>query len=170
MRNWKIFVYAGFFLALAVMFQGLRLIFPMVPGPVQMFLVGSLVNMCLVLAVWVTRSSWAGLIGIFLPLVAFFQGALPVVLMVPVIGAGNVLYAVLANRLQDSRLLWLVPCVKTAVLYIGACIVIQVLVLPAKAAAVLAFMMSWPQIVTGLLGIGFAKLLRRRVQGLSANV
>ncbi len=162
--KWKVFVYAGFFLALAVIFQGIRFVFPMIPGPVNIFLIGSLVNMCLMLAVWTTESYWAAIIGMFLPVIAFFQGMLPVVLMIPVVGFGNALYAILGKRMQRNRLLWCVPFVKAAVLYIGTCAVTLLLVLPERIAAMLSFLMSWPQIITGFAGIVLARTILRRIK------
>ncbi len=164
-RDWKIFVYMAFFLALAVLFQSIRLFFPMLPGPVNLFLIGSLVNMTLVLAVWVTDSYWAAGIGLFLPVVAFFQGHLPIALMIPVVGIGNLIFAAWTLRWRSNWLLWLAPFLKAAWLYAATLAVIEFFALLAKVGGVLSFMMSWPQIVTGLIGIWGAKLLARRLSG-----
>ena len=96
-RNWEIYIYAAFFLAIAVLLQSLRLLMPMIPGPVNMFLIGSLVNMTLVMAVVYTGKVQLAALGLLLPCIAFFQGALPLVLMIPVVGIGNLPQAVLAD-------------------------------------------------------------------------
>ena len=44
----------------------------------------------------------------------------------------------------------------------GTRLVLHLLAVPAPLAAVLGFMMSWPQLVTGVLGLLLARLLARR--------
>ena len=56
------------------------------------------------------------------------------------------------------------PFLKGALLYGGALLVIRLLALPDRAACLLAFMMGWPQLVTGALGILLARLLTGRLQ------
>ena len=91
--SWKTYIYAAFFLAFALLLQSLRLIFPMVPPPVTMFVIGSLINMILILSILVTKNPWIAAIGLILPFTAFLQGQLPIVLMVPVVAIGNTIYA-----------------------------------------------------------------------------
>ena len=162
--NWHFYVYLAFFLALGLVFQGLRFVLPMLPPPVELFLVGTLVNMVLVLAVAVTQRGAAAVIGLVLPLTAFFQGHLAVFPMVPVIGLGNMLFAWLAGRFLSHCLVWGIPVLKMGVLYGGALLVARLAALPPKAAAMLGFMMGWPQLVTGLAGILLARLLVARLQ------
>ena len=145
-------------LAIALLFQSIRLLMPMIPGPVNMFLIGSLLNAVMVLAAWHTGSRWAAVIGLLLPVGAFLQGQLPLVLMLPVVAAGNVIY-MLGAHWQHSRAVYLTPVIKAIVLYAGTVAVIRLVDLPPQVAAVLLFMMSWPQLVTGTLGI----ILARRI-------
>ena len=146
-------------LAIALLFQSIRLLMPMIPGPVNMFLIGSLLNAVMVLAAWHTGSRWAAVIGLLLPVGAFLQGQLPLVLMLPVVAAGNVIYMLVAAHWQHSRAVYLTPVIKAIVLYAGTVAVIRLVDLPPQVAAVLLFMMSWPQLVTGTLGI----ILARRI-------
>lgn len=159
MPKWKIYVDAGFLLALALIFQSIRLIFPMVPKEVSMFLIGSLVNMCLLLAVWRTQSYRAALIALVLPTVAFLQGQLPLIFMIPVVALGTWVYAVWGLKFQHSKLLWFAPLLKMAILLGGTLLVLQCFSLPPAAAKVLTLMMSWPQLITGVLGLVLAKQL-----------
>ena len=161
---WKSYVYAALFLAIAIVVQSLRLIFPMIPGPVNMFLIGSLVNAILVAAVCVTQRGWTAAIGLFLPLVAFLQGHLPAAPLIPVVGIGNALFAFLVWRLWSRRVVWLAAFFKAGFLYGGTLLVISLLGLPDKLAVLLSFMMGWPQIVTGCLGIFIARLLLLRIR------
>ena len=150
-------------LALAFLLQSLRLLMPMIPGPVNMFLIGSLLNMVMAFAIWRTRTRWAAIIGVLLPIGAFFQGQLPVAPMVPVVAAGNAVFTLAAFALGPRLRAFLAPLFKAAVLFIGTQLVLQMLDLPAPMANVLTFMMSWPQIVTGCLGILLGRALLKRL-------
>ena len=162
-KTWKIYIYAAFFWAIAVLLQSLRLLVPMIPGPVNMFLIGSLVNMTLVLAVVYTGKLPLAALGLLLPFIAFLQGALPVAFMIPVVGAGNLLYAVLVFWLWNKPWVFIAAVFKAAALTGGMLLVSLLVQLPEKMATALAFMMGWPQIVTGVLGILLAKYMLRRL-------
>ena len=144
-RSW---LHLALFLALAVLLQGLRLFLPMIPGPVQMFFIGSLLNAVMAAAVWETRTRWALVIGAALPVGAFLQGQLP---LLP-----------LAVSCLPGRAVFAAPALKAALLYAGTQLVLRLLAVPAPLTAVLGFMMSWPQLVTGVLGLLLARLLARR--------
>ena len=148
----RVWIKLAMFLAVALVFQSIRLIMPMIPGPVNMFLIGSLLNTVMVLSIWCTNSRWTGIIGIILPLGAFMQGQLPVVLMIPV-----AVYILLSGRWQQSRLLYLSPFAKALILYAGTLSVLHIIDLPAPVSGMILLMMSWPQIITGTIGLLLAK-------------
>lgn len=84
-------------IAVAVILQSLRLLFP-VPPQVSMFLIGSLVNMCLVLAVR-TINVRAGLItATVVPVFAWLEGMLPFLPFVFPVAAGNTAFVFLVGR------------------------------------------------------------------------
>lgn len=152
----KVWIKLAMFLAVALVFQSIRLIMPMIPGPVNMFLIGSLLNTVMVLSIWCTNSRWAGIIGVLLPLGAFMQGQLPVVLMIPVVALGNAVYILLAGKFKQSKLAYVSPLVKAVLLYGGTWLVVNTIGLPAPVNSMILFMMSWPQIVTGAIGLFLA--------------
>ena len=152
----KVWIKLAMFLAVAFVFQSIRLIMPIIPGPVNMFLIGSLLNTVMVLSIWCTGSPWAAVIGILLPLGAFMQGQLPVVLMIPVVALGNAIYILLAGKFKQSKLVYISPLVKAALLYGGTWLVVNTIGLPAQVSGMILFMMSWPQIVTGAIGLFLA--------------
>lgn len=160
----KVWIKLAMFLAVALVFQSIRLIIPMIPGPVNMFLIGSLLNTVMVLSIWCTGSRWAGSIGVLLPLGAFMQGQLPVVLMIPVVGVGNAIYILLAGKWHESRLVYLAPLVKALVLYAGTLLAVRIVDLPVPVSGMILFMMSWPQIVTGTIGLLVAKRVYRYLE------
>lgn len=152
----KVWIKLAMFLAVALVFQSIRLIMPMIPGPVNMFLIGSLLNTVMVLSIWCTDSPWAAVIGILLPLGAFMQGQLPVVLMIPVVALGNAVYILLVGKFKRSKLVYASPLVKAVLLYGGTWLVVNTIGLPAPVSDMILFMMSWPQIVTGAIGLFLA--------------
>ena len=158
-RTWTVL---AMFLAIALLVQSIRLVIPMIPGPVNMFLIGSLLNAIMVLGIWHTGSRWAVVIGGVLPWAAFLQGQLPIVWMIPVVAGGNMMYTLWTGIFRHNGLLYLAPVVKMAILYAGTLVVLHGIELPAAMIAVLLFMMSWPQLVTGMVGILLAKKMSRR--------
>ena len=150
------------FLAIAFLLQSLRLLIPMIPGPVNLFFIGSLLNMVMALAIWRTQTRWAAVIGLLLPIGAFFQGQLPIALMIPVVAVGNAVFTLTTGALGSGRRAYLAPLLKAAVLFVGTQFILRIFDLPAPLANALTFMMSWPQIVTGCLGIFFAKTILKR--------
>ena len=159
----KLLIELAMFLAIAFLLQSLRLLLPMIPGPVNIFFVGSLLNMVMALAIWRTQTRWAAVIGLLLPIGAFFQGQLPIALMMPVVAIGNAVFTLATGALGSDRRAYLAPFLKAAVLFVGTQLVLRIFDLPVPMAKMLTFMMSWPQIVTGCLGILLAQILLLRL-------
>ena len=159
----KIWVELSLFLAVALLLQNARLLFPLLPAPANQFLIGSLLHLVMALSIFRTKSPWAAAVGVLLPISAFLSGYLLVAAMIPVIAAGNVVYILLVGRWQKSSLIFLVPVLKALLLFTGAQGVIYFLSLPPPLAGMLSFMMSWPQIVTGTAGILAARSLSARL-------
>lgn len=159
----KIWVELSLFLAVALLLQNARLLFPLLPAPANQFLIGGLLHRVMALSIFRTKSPWAAAVGVLLPISAFLSGYLLVAAMIPVIAAGNVVYILLVGRWQKSSLIFLVPVLKALLLFTGAQGVIYFLSLPPPLAGMLSFMMSWPQIVTGTAGILAARSLSARL-------
>ena len=158
-----IWVELSLFLAVALLLQNARLLFPLLPAPANQFLIGGLLHLVMALSIFRTKSPWAAAVGVLLPISAFLSGYLLVAAMIPVIAAGNVVYILLVGRWQKSSLIFLVPVLKALLLFTGAQGVIYFLSLPPPLAGMLSFMMSWPQIVTGTAGILAARSLSARL-------
>lgn len=161
--RWKVSVRLASFLALALVLQSIRLVVPL-PGPVNMFFIGSLLNAVMILSIWQTRSYRACIIGLILPMGAFLQGQLPLVFLIPVIGLGNACFMAWVYRFRRSRAaLFAGPLVKAGILYGGTNIVLAIVALPDVVGQTLSLMMSWPQVVTGCVGIVLAGIVWRRL-------
>ena len=84
-NNW---VRGAMLLAVGLVLQALRLVIPM-PPMWTVFVVGTLVNMVLVLAAR-TVGLWPSvMIAVLLPVMAYFQGQLPLPFLIPVVAGGN---------------------------------------------------------------------------------
>ncbi len=84
------------------------------------------------------------------------QGQLPVVLMIPVVALGNAVYILMAGKFKQSKLVYVSPLVKAVLLYVGTWLVVNTIGMPAPVSGMILFMMSWPQIVTGAIGLFLA--------------
>jgi len=144
-------------LAVTVLLQSLRLFLP-VPSLVDQYVIGSLVNLCLIVAAVLIGIEGGLIVAILTPVIAFLQNALPNPVMVPFVALGNativVLVAVLYRKNKYAALAAGALC-KFLVLYVT---VVHVAIplfmpntpLPAKELMTLKF--SWPQLITASIG------------------
>ena len=78
-------------LAITLLSQSLRLWVPL-PMMTSMFIIGSLVGTCMILATW-KYGLWAGIsIAVVAPVVAFLQGMLKLIPLLPVVALGSILF------------------------------------------------------------------------------
>ena len=98
----------GLLLAVALLAQSLRLIFPFIPNQVSMFLIGSITSATFVLATW--RYGWKNglVIAWIAPVVAHLQGMLPLPPFILITALGTTAYVFVAHWLQHKPKLLLV--------------------------------------------------------------
>ena len=162
-NNKNILTRSALLFALAVVFQGLRLVIPIAP-PMSMFLIGTLVNMTLILSVRYVGLSLTIVMGCLLPVIAFMQGQLAIILLIPLVAIGNVIMVVLAYYLWQRKIfLWIIPVAKMLVLYMGAVSIIKVLGLPEQISRMVLFVMSWPQLITASIGLVLAIYMEKKI-------
>lgn len=89
----------GFILAVTLILQGLRLVIP-IPPQVSMFVVGSLVNACLLVAVLLIGRRAGLVVAGCTPVFAWLEGMLPFFPFVFPVGLGNCFYVWTAWRWQ----------------------------------------------------------------------
>lgn len=160
-------------LALTVLFQSLRVIFP-IPANISQFLIGSLVNLALIAAAVVVGLKGGLAIAVAAPVIAFIQGFTPFPVLVPFIAAGNlVLVAAVALLYEKQPVLSIAlgAVIKFIVLYIGIVQVALPFLIPnikPPQAAALSASFSWPQLVTaaigGVVALAVLPLLKRAVK------
>lgn len=159
--NTRIITGTGLLLALALLSQSLRLIIPL-PNMVSMFLIGSLVGLCMLVAAM--RYGLASGLGIAwaTPVIAFMQAMLPFAPFVPLVALGNTVFVILGYLLKNQSV-WLQALVcsvaKCVVLYCSFALLSVGFAVPYPIGRAVLFMMSWPQIVTGTLAVVGARFL-----------
>lgn len=152
-------------LALMVVFQSIRLVIP-VPPVLSMFVIGSAVNACLLLAVEMIHWQAAFVLAAAAPIIAAWQQVLPSPVFIIPVAAANLIYVLLyAMLLKTNR--WLAvggaALAKVLGLYVMISLALEFAQLPAKLVAVLNMMFSYPQFITGVLGGIFCYLLTRKL-------
>jgi len=157
---------AALLLTLALLFQSLRFVIP-VPPMLSNFLIGSLINACLLVA-----AEWVGvgptLTIIFLvPIVAYFQQVLPLPIFIIPVALGNAIYIglfLMGRRVQFWLNLSIAAASKAVFMYVAFCWLLTLIEIPTRIATGLLFIMSWPQFVTGIIGGILANIIKKRLK------
>jgi len=144
---------AALLLAIMLIFQSIRLFVP-VPPFVSMFVIGSAVNACLLLAV--EQESWrlALVLAVIAPVIAYLQQVLPLPIFILPVAAANSAYVLgyyLGNRFTGY---W--PAIGIAAVAKAAALFV---------ATALSMMLGWPQLITGLGGGIFGYVILKRLAG-----
>ena len=154
----KKLVLGGLLVAIAVILQASRLILPLTPL-LTTFIIGTLVNMMLVLCVRLNGFASAVILSILLPIFAYVQGQLVLPMLIPVVALGNILFTYCVKSFEQGVLTYLVPpAVKAVSMCASAYVVIAFLGIESVAMQKgILFAMSVPQLVTGFAGVLCAK-------------
>lgn len=162
----KVVTRAALLLALTLLFQSLRFLIP-IPPLLSTFIIGSLVNSVLLIAAEKVGLWPALMIAAVAPVVAYFQQLLLLPVFILPVALGNAMYICLfLASLRWGR----VPAVtlgaigKAGILYGTFVWLFTFIAVPPKLAAGIVFAMSWPQLITGVLGGLLASLITRRIR------
>jgi hypothetical protein len=165
MSNNRIITRTALLLALTLLFQSLRLFIP-IPPFLSSFIIGSLVNACLLVAAE-KAGLWSGLfIAVLAPIVAYFQMMLPIPVFIIPVALGNAAYICLflsAGRRGRLPGIVLATMGKAGLLYAAFTWLLTFIAIPAQLASGIMLAMSWPQIVTGILGGLLACIIVKRI-------
>lgn len=157
----------GLLLALTLVFQSLRFLIPLPPW-MSTFLIGSLVNAALLVALQALGMRSALLIACVTPVVAWLQQLLPLPVFILPVAVGNSLYIWLFFRLRRAGPEWLAvgsaALGKAAFFFLAFRGLLSMLELPPALSAAILFVMGWPQLVTGLIGGFIAIYAWRRLE------
>lgn len=168
MRTQQRLTRAALLLAIMLIFQSIRLFVP-VPPFISMFVIGSAVNACLLLAV--EQASWrlALILAVIAPVIAYLQQVLPLPIFILPVAAANSAYVLgyyWGNRFIGYwAAVGIAAVAKAAAMFAMVTWVIQWVELPIKVAAALSAMLGWPQLVTGLGGGIIGYIILKRLAG-----
>jgi riboflavin transporter FmnP len=166
-KHLRLIVQTALLIAITIVFQQLRLLIgSTLPSTI---IIGSLVNLCLIVAA--ATVGWRGsiFVAVLSPVVAFAQGHLALPLLIPFVAAGNFVIAVvfeLVERHKNTQpRLWtgavVAAVAKFALLYVLIVLLFVPVLLPnlglpekqvGAMTAALSVTFSWPQLVTALIG------------------
>lgn len=136
-------------------------------GPVNIFIIGTLVNALLLISVEYCGLGGAITIACAVPLTAMFSGAPIPFPFIPFIGIGNTLYVFLFY-IVGKRISGIIlgAFSKFLFLYASVFLFLHISTVESKTAGILYFLFSWPQLVTacagGLIYIPAIHILKRR--------
>ena len=158
---------AALLLTLALLFQSLRFLIPL-PPMLSTFLIGSLINACLLIAAeWVGEGA-ALIIAFLVPIAAYFQQVLPLPIFIIPVALGNAIYVKVFLMGKKRLHFWLnlgaAAAGKTIFMYAAFSWLLTLVFLPAKITAGLLFIMSWPQFVTGIIGGILTNIIKKRLK------
>jgi hypothetical protein len=146
-------------LALTVVFQSLRVLLPFIPVNISQYIIGSLVNLCLIVAAVVVGIKSGLVIAVVAPIIALVQGFTPFPVLAVPIALGNLVLVIAAALLYKRNTLLAFAAgavLKFLTLYVGVIMIVVPFFLPkdapAKMTAALSVQFSWPQLVTACIG------------------
>ena len=153
--NTRFITMTGMLLALTIVFQviGRFFITPLM-GPNNNFVVGPLVNACLLIATASVGLLGGTIIAILAPFGALITGAGVPPLFVPFIAIGNFLIVFCFHLLKRNRIAGLIvgSIIKFAFLFAAINVFVSLMELPTKKANLFVFAFGWPQLVTAIIG------------------
>ncbi|MCX8130009.1 MAG: ECF transporter S component [Clostridia bacterium] len=147
-------------LALAIVFQMLGRYIPL--GPNSQFVVGPLINACLMVAAAMVGLSGGGIVALLSPFGAILTGAAIPLPFAPFVALGNFLLVLLFFLfMYRSKILGLTlgALAKSVWLFAAIKIFVWAMDMKGKKAEMLLWSFSWPQAITALVGGVLALLL-----------
>lgn len=147
-------VRAALLLALMIVFQSLRLFVPLPPF-ISMFLVGSIINACLLLTIEFSTLRAGVIIACLAPVIAFMQQALPLPIFILPVALTNVCYLTSYKALAEKNYIAAIvtaSIVRMLTLYLASSAIFAVFKFQSELENILRIAMSWPQLITGILG------------------
>ena len=157
-KSAKFITRTGILLALTILFQSLRVLIPFMPANISQYVVGSLVNLSLIVAAVMVGIKGGLVIAAVAPVIAFLQGFTPSPVLVVPIALGNIVLVAAAALLHDKNPVLAFSSgavLKFLTLYISVVHIALPFFMPNapdKMRALLSVQFSWPQLVTAAIG------------------
>lgn len=150
--NVKLITRTAILLALTILFQTLGRFIPL--GPYNQFVVGPLVNACLLVATS-AAGIWAGTaVALISPFGAILTGAAIPLPFAPFVAVGNFMLVLFFFIIKNNKIAGIAAgaIAKFGFLLASINFFIWMMKIPAKKAGVMLFAFGWPQLVTAIIG------------------
>lgn len=167
--NYQMLTRTAMLLALTLLFQSLRMVIP-IPLFLSVFIIGTLVNACLLIASQIVGVKSGVAIAALAPVVAWFQQLLALPIFIIPVGFGNIIYIMIFQVLIKKGpvlALSIAAIAKAATLYLSFMWLLALLDIPSSITTGIMLVMSWPQVVTAFLGGIMAIVLLKRLRMIS---
>ena len=162
MTDTRIVAQGALLLAVALCVQSLRFLLPL-PPLLSMFIIGTGINLMLLLLAHRVGLKGAVLASVALPVTAFFEGQLPLFVFCPAIAVANIIFVMVASRYHRQARIWLAPLCKAGALYLMSRGIVSVADLPLGMTHTILFMMGFGQLVTATVAIFLEKKIENRI-------
>jgi hypothetical protein len=150
--NTKTITRTAILLALTILFQTLGRFIPL--GQASQFIVGPLVNACLLVAAAYVGLGGGAVVAVLSPFGAILTGAIIPLPLAPIIAIGNFILVLLFVLFKKKQILGIASgaVLKFLFLWGSVSLFVNLMNVPAKKAALLVTMFSWPQLITAVIG------------------
>ncbi len=155
---------AAVLLAIAVLIQQLRIFIPL-PPIMGIAIIGTIVNLVLVLAARTIPLRLALGITLLLPMLAYVQGHLFLLVQIPAVFLGNASYVLLSKKLGENIFLWLAPLVKAVIIALGVFWGAAFFGVGEQVGKQFVLVTFGTQFITGLLGLWLGKIIIVSLEG-----
>lgn len=162
MTDTRIVAQGALLLSVALCIQSLRFILPLPPF-VSMIIIGTGVNLMLLLLAHRVSLKGAVITSVALPVTACLQGQLPLFVFCPAIAVANIIFAVVASRYHREVRIWLAPFCKAGALYLMSWGIVLVAELPPAMTHTILFMMGLGQLITATIALFLEKKIENRI-------
>lgn len=162
MNDTRTVALSALLLAAALCIQSLRLVLPL-PPILSMFIIGTGVNLILLLLAYRVNPKGAIIASVALPVTAFLQGQLPLFVFCPAVAIANIIFVSLAARWRANRKVWLTPLFKAGALYLMSWGIVLVAEFPAPMTHTILFMMGFGQLITAIIALVLEKKIENRI-------
>lgn len=162
--NIRIITRTAILLALTILFQTLGRYIPL--GQFNQFIVGPLVNACLLVAAAYTGLAGGAAVSVLSPFGAILTGATIPLPFAPFIAAGNFILVLAFFLLKKKPLAGIAAgaLLKFGFLTAAVNLFVRMMGIPENKAAVLVASFSWPQLITAVVGGVLAILVLKALE------
>lgn len=159
MTKTRMMTESALLLSVVLVVQSLRVVVPL-PPILSMLVIGTVVNLVLIVLAYRVSLVGAAVVGAILPVMAFLQGQLPMIVFCPAVAFANAIFVYLAVKWRGSSTVWIAPAVKAGVLFGLSYLIVEAVGLPSGVRRMILLMMGCGQLMTAMIAL----LLEKKIE------